>query len=533
MARGEERERIEAWLTRELSERVEFPLSEIRVDEPFEYYGLESVEGIRLAADLGAWLSRSLPETLVFDHPTIADVAAFLTADGNGRASPSTAPVGGRLPARPQDAPEPIAIVGAACRFPGAASKDAFWDLLCDGEEAIVEVPPDRWPWQEHYDADFMVEGKMNVRHGGFIEDVDQFDARFFGISPFEAARMDPQQRVLLEVGWEAFEDAGIALDRVLGRDVGVFVGVATSDYTDLQLQYAEGAGPYSSTGGAASIVANRLSYTWDLRGPSIAVDTACSSSLTAVHLACQAIRTGDATMALAGGVNVMLEPAITISLAKLGVLSPDGCCRAFDARANGMVRSEGVGAVILKPLADALADRDVVYATIHGSAVNSDGRSNGLTSPNRAAQERVLRRAYQRAGVTPSEVQYVEAHGTGTLLGDPIEADALGDVLGKPCTSGQIAVGSVKTNIGHLEAAAGIAGLIKAALAIRHRALPASLNFEIPNPHIRFDDLNLAVQDSFGQWPRPSEPLVAGVSSFGFGGTNAHVVLSEAGMSG
>jgi acyl transferase domain-containing protein len=359
---------------------------------------------------------------------------------------------------------------------------------------------------------------------------VDQFDPHFFGISPREAARMDPQQRLLLEVALEALEDAGQVRERLAGTATGVFIGISNNDYGRMQFSDPSLIDAYAGTGNALSIAANRLSYLNDFRGPSIAIDTACSSSLVAVHLACRSLWTGESTLALAGGVNLILSPAISINFSKAGVMAPDGRCKTFDAQANGYVRSEGGGLVVLKPLAQAIADADPIYAVIRGSAINQDGRSNGLMAPNPLAQEAVLREAYRRAGVSPGRVQYVEAHGTGTYLGDPIEAKALGAVLaidrlpGHPC-----AIGSVKTNIGHLEAAAGIAGLIKVALALKHRELPPSLHFHEANPNIPFATLPLRVQTEFGPWPAQAGDAIAGVSSFGFGGTNAHVVLAEA----
>jgi acyl transferase domain-containing protein len=396
--------------------------------------------------------------------------------------------------------------------------------------DAIREVPADRFDQHAYYDPDPAIPGKMNTRWGGFLGQVDQFDPNFFGISPREASRMDPQQRLLLEVTWEALQDAGQVPERLSGTQAGVFIGISTNDYGRLQWNDLERIDGYAGTGNALSIAANRISYLFDFRGPSLAIDTACSSSLVAVHLACCSLRNGESTLALAGGANLILSPAIAINFTKAGAMAADGRCKAFDARANGYVRSEGAGVVVLKPLSKALADRDPIYAVIRGSAVNQDGRSNGLMAPNPLAQEAVLREAYRQAGVLPGKVQYVEAHGTGTLLGDPIEAKALGTVLGVerppelPC-----AVGSVKTNLGHLEAAAGIAGLIKVALALRHREIPPSLHFEKPNPHIRFDELPLRVQTALSPWPTESGPALAGVSSFGFGGTNAHLVLEEA----
>ncbi len=399
------------------------------------------------------------------------------------------------------------------------------------GIDAIGEVPADRFSLDEYYDSDPAAAGKIVTRFGGFIDHVDQFDAHFFGISPREAARMDPQQRVLLEVAWDALEDAGQVRDRLAGTNTGVFIGISNNDYGRIQFNDLNRIDAYAGTGNALSIAANRISYVFDFHGPSLAVDTACSSSLVAVHQACNSLRSGESTLALAGGVNLILSPAITINFSKAGAMAPDGRCKTFDARANGYVRGEGAGVVVLKPLAQALADGDPIYAVIRGSAVNQDGRSNGLMAPNPHAQEAVLRAAYLSAGVAAADVQYVEAHGTGTLLGDPIEAKALGAVLAldrrpnSPCL-----IGSVKTNLGHLEAAAGIAGLIKVALSLKHRALPPSLHFEEPNPHIPFDKLPLRVNTALREWPAPPDaPMLAGVSSFGFGGTNVHVVVQGA----
>ena len=355
---------------------------------------------------------------------------------------------------------------------------------------------------------------------------MDEFDADFFGVSPREATPMDPQQRLLLEVAWEALEDAGQAPERLAGSATGVFVGIATNDYGRLGRGDDQPGEVYRITGNAASIAANRLSYLFDFRGPSLAIDTACSSSLVAVHLACQSLRSGESTLALAGGVNLILSPAIADSFRQAGMLAPDGRCKTFDARADGYVRGEGAGVVVLKPLAQALADGDSIYAVIRGSAVNQDGRTNGLTAPSRQSQEAVLRAAYRQAGIAPGQVDYVEAHGTGTYLGDPIELKALGAVLAEGRPAGRrCLVGSVKTNIGHLEAAAGIAGLIKTALGLKHRAIPPHLHFHEPNPQIPFAELPIEVPCALRPWAGEG-PVFAGVSSFGFGGTNAHVVL-------
>lgn len=432
--------------------------------------------------------------------------------------------------------PEPIAIVGIGCRLPGGANSAAeFWELLRQGRDAISEVPPERWDLGLHFDPDPQAPLHQHVRHGGFIDGIDQFDPAFFGISPREAVCMDPQQRLLLEVAWQALEDAGLPLERVRGTATGVFMGISSADYSsllwaseaDLAIPDNE---PFVLPGNTGCIAANRLSYFFDFKGPSFTVDTACSSSLVAVHLACESLWRGEGTAALAGGVQALIHPGIHSSFCKAGLLAPDGRCKSFDAAANGYVRSEGAGAVLLRPLQAALADGDSIYALIHGTAVNSDGRSNGMVAPNLRAQIACVRAAFARAGIAPASTQYVEAHGTGTRQGDPIELRALGTVLGEgrpesePCR-----VGSVKTNLGHSETAAGITGLIKAALCVRHRQLPPSLHFRTPNPAIDFQELKLQVQTQLEPFPRPEAPAVVGVSSFGFGGTNAHAVLGPA----
>ncbi|WP_267888568.1 type I polyketide synthase, partial [Streptomyces sp. MMG1121] len=416
---------------------------------------------------------------------------------------------------------EAIAVVGLSCRLPQAADPESFWRLLRAGTDAITEVPEGRW-------SSATPTGR--TRRGGFLDHVDRFDAGFFRISPREATAMDPQQRLTLELGWEALEDAGIVpTDLAAGGRVGVFMGAIWDDYVTLFHRSATEAGEHTLTGLSRSIIANRLSYALGLRGPSMVVDTGQSSSLVAVHLACQSLRRGEAELALVGGVNLNLVAESTVTTEEFGALSPDGRCFTFDARANGYVRGEGGGMVILKPLAAALADGDRVYCVVRGSALNNDGPSTAMTVPTTAGQEDVLRRACADAAVHPSDVQYVELHGTGTKVGDPVEAAALGAVLGAAREPGSpLPVGSAKTNVGHLEAGAGIVGLIKTALAIEHRELPPSLNFERPNPDIPLDALNLRVQSDLGPWPDDLRPLIAGVSSFGMGGTNCHVVLGE-----
>ena len=428
---------------------------------------------------------------------------------------------------------EPLAIIGIGCRFPGGANSPAtFWKLVTGGVDAITEVPPGRFDLDAVYDPDPTRVGKLYSRWGGYVDTIDSFDAEFFGVSPREARRIDPQQRMLLEVAWEALEDAGQPPPLLAGSRTGVFVGISSHDYGDMQFEPVERArlDAHVATGGAGCIAANRISYCLDLRGPSLAVDTACSSSLTALHLAGVSLAHGECELALVGGVNALLAPTSTIMFCKANMLSPDGRCKPFDARANGYVRAEGAGAIVLKPLNRALRDGDPIYAVMLGSAINQDGHTTGLTVPNPAAQQELLRDALRAAGVSPTDVQYVEAHGTGTAVGDPREAEAIGRVFSvgraahTPCL-----IGSVKGNIGHLEAGAGIAGVIKTALALKQRTIPPTLHFAQPNPAIAFDELALRVPVTLQHWPAAPGKAIAGVNSFGFGGANAHVILGEA----
>jgi acyl transferase domain-containing protein/SAM-dependent methyltransferase/acyl carrier protein len=428
---------------------------------------------------------------------------------------------------------EPIAIVGIGCRFPGNANDpEALWRLLRNGFDAITEVPPERWNVDDYYSADPETPGKIITRHGGFLQNVDRFDAEFFGISPREAFSLDPQQRLLLEVGWEALEHAGQVRDRLSENQTGVFIGITSHDYA--QLLGTGGDVPeldaYHITGNALNAAAGRLSFALGFQGPSMAIDTACSSSLVAVHLACRSLSNRECSMALAGGVNLTLSPVASIALSKARVLSQSGQCKAFDAAADGMGRSEGCGVVVLKRLSDALRDGDNILASIAGSAINQDGPSSGLTVPNGPSQEALIRRALANAKITPAQVDYIEAHGTGTSLGDPVEFGALAAVFGKDRRSDSpLLIGSVKTNIGHSESAAGIAGLIKAVLAIQHAEIPPHLHFNQPSPHIRWTDLPAVVPTRLTPWPSSERKRIAGVSAFGFTGTNAHLVIQEA----
>lgn len=434
-----------------------------------------------------------------------------------------------RLKAAEDAAHEPIAIVGMGCRFPGANSPERFWLLLRNGVDAVAPVPANRWNKDAFYDPDPEAPGKMYLREGGFLEDVEGFDAAFFGISPREALRLDPQQRLMLEVCWEALEDAGIGPDSLAGSATGVFAGVMNGDYAFRQAHHLspESVDPYMLAGSDLSFVAGRVAHFLGLEGPTIATATACSSSLVSVHLACQALRQRECDLALAGGVNLILDPTTPLMLTKLRALAPDGRSKTFDARANGYGRGEGCGVVVLRRLSDALAAGDRILAVIRGSAVNHDGHSAGLTVPNGHAQERVIRRALSEAGVAPEEVSYVEAHGTGTSLGDPIEVQALTRIF-----SGRnqpVLIGAVKTNIGHLEAAAGIASLIKVVLMLQHQEIPQHLHFETPNPHIPWSHAPVRVPTQREPWQQESARRIAGISSFGISGINAHAILEEA----
>ncbi len=428
---------------------------------------------------------------------------------------------------------EPIAIIGMACRFPGADSPAAFWSLLRAGRDAIGEVPPRRREGLLRAFRTSSDEPRTHWRRGGFLDGLEEFDARFFGIAPREAERIDPQQRLLLETSWEAFEDAGLAADSLSGSSTGVFIGMWTSDYERLMFESPRGVDFYMTTGGGRYSGSGRLSYLFGLQGPSMTLDTACSSSLVAVHLACRSLADGECDLALAGGANVILDPSITIAYSKAKMLSPEGSCKFGDASADGYVRSEGVGVVLLKPLSKAIADGDPVRAVIRGSATNHDGMASGsIGRPAALGQIDALRRAYRRAGVRPSRVSYVEAHGTGTRAGDPVELEALAAVLGEGRDPARpLLVGSAKTNLGHLESASGIAGLIKTVLSLEHEVLPASLHFEEGSPAIPWDSLPLRMVTEATPWPRrPGDDgrRIAGLNSFGISGANAHVVLEE-----
>ncbi len=499
---------IRQWLLARIAAEAGLDVQCIDADVPFSENGLHSVKLLSMLGELNEWLGAGIDPTLAWEHPTPAALARFLA--GNPAPDRLTEM---SLPA--VDARASIAIVGIGCRVPGADSPQEFWSLLRDGRQITPRDTEAGLPRAR--------------RPGAFLSSIDRFDAGFFGIAPREADAMDPQQRLLLEVSWEALENAGIAADRLAGSRTGVFVGISGSDYSLLAFDPRREASAYSATGNAHSIAANRLSYLLDLRGPSLAVDTACSSSLVAVHLACQSLRRGESRLAIAAGVNLVLDDAVHETFRTARMLSPDGRCKTFDAAADGYARGEGCAAIVLKPLADALADGDTIHAVIRGTAINQDGRSNGLTAPNGQAQQAVIRAALADAGVEGAQIGYVEAHGTGTPLGDPIELKALQAALGAE-TGGRCHVGSVKTNIGHLEAAAGITGLIKACLALAHGEIPPHRHLAALNPRITLAE-RFAIPTQAVPWPAAA-PRFAGVSSFGFGGTNAHVVLEAASSS-
>lgn len=509
--------RLRAFLADWISARLGGDPAQIDDESPFTAYGLTSVDLAALAESASLLTGRLVPVAALFEYPSPGEFVRFLAARP-GPAAGSPRPAAGPAPA------EPLAVVGVGCRVPGASDPAAFWQLLRTGTDAVREVPRSRWDASRYWSAEPGLPGRTVSKWGGYLDDVEQFDPGAFGLRLTEADRMDPQQRLLLEVCWEALEDAGWRLKDLRQSATGVFVGISASEYGRRLADQAD-VDAAMVTGNALSVAANRLSYVFDLRGPSVAVDSACSSSLVATHLAVRAVRGGECERAIVAGVNVLLDPETFIALSSAGMLAPDGRCKAFDVAANGYVRSEGCVAVVMTPLSRARENGDRVYALIRGSAVNSDGRSNGLTAPNPAAQEEVLRAAYADAGIDPAAVGYVECHGTGTALGDPLEVTALGRVVGGAADGPRCLIGSVKSNIGHLEAAAGLGGLLKATLAAYYGEIPPTIHVTTPNPALPLPGTRLALATRLESWPGEM-PRYAGVSSFGFGGTNAHVVL-------
>ncbi len=497
-AAGRSVREIRHWLTAKLAGSLGVSARDLDPSAPFTSHGLDSVKAVELISDLQDFLGTEVPVSAIWDHPSISALAAHFGDDTGVEAQ--------TFAARAASSDEPIAVVGVGCRFPGAPSARAFWYMLQGGVDAIGEAPTDRWAQGD----------------GGYVADIDLFDAEYFGISPREAKGMDPQQRLLLEVVIEALESAGIAPGRLAGSDTGVYVGIASTDYGFLSIADPDDVNAYSGTGNAHSIAANRLSYLLDLRGPSLAIDTACSSSLVALHQAVGALDRGEISTAIVAGVNLLVSPHGHVAFSQAGMLSPDARCKTFDATADGYVRGEGIGVVVLERVSTAQERGDRIQALVHGTAVNQDGRSNGLTAPSGTAQQRVVLAALSAAGATPDDLGVIEAHGTGTSLGDPIEVNALSRVLGE--IDHEVLLGSVKTNIGHLEAASGLAGLIKTVLSLQHGVVPPHLHYSEPNPGMTLGCLRIPTEPT--PWPTGK---LAGVSSFGFGGTNAHAVLGAA----
>nr|WP_062995077.1 polyketide synthase Pks13 [Nocardia mikamii] len=529
---------LREWLQRWVADATGQPVEQITVDRPMEEFGLASRDAIALGGDIEELTGVLLNATIVYQHPTIAALAERII---NGEpetpeeAADDAFYTAGYQPGAAHD----IAIVGLSTRLPGAGdTPESTWDFLINRGDGIRDLPEGRWS-EFLADPDIAAAVEKGNTLGGYLDQdvIKGFDAEFFAMSPVEVERVDPQQRLMMELTWEALEHARIPANTLKGESVGVFIGTSTNDFSliaALGLGKSDADAPasadaYALTGGSTAIVANRVSYFYDFRGPSVAVDTACSSTLVAVHDAVRALRNGDADVALAGGVNMLLAPAITLGFDSIGAVAKDGHIKAFSSDADGMVRSEGAGMVVLKRLADAERDGDRILAVVKGSAVNSDGRSNGIVAPNPDAQVDVLRRAYRDAGIAPSTVDYIEAHGTGTPIGDPIEADALGRVIGRGREDDKPALlGSAKTNFGHLESGAGAAALAKVIMALQHNVIPPNIGYAGPSPFIPFDQAHLKVVDEPTEFPRYSGIATIGVSGFGFGGTNAHVVIQE-----
>ncbi|WP_244433921.1 type I polyketide synthase [Azospirillum sp. B506] len=509
----------------------------LRDDQPLSALGFDSLASIELRDALARSTGLSLPATVAYSHPTVealtGHIADRLLPEIAGAAAPAAVPAARPAPANINaGTADAIAIIGIGCRLPGGIDDPrTFWSRLMAGTDAVTEIPRDRWEIDAWYDPDPAAPGKISTRWMASLADIDRFDAGFFGIAPREARALDPQQRLLLEVAWEALEDAGLPADDLRGSRTGVFIGISASDYARRQLLSSDprAIDAFAGTGTQFSATVGRISYTLGFQGPNMAIDTACSSSLVAIHLAFRSLRDGESDVALAGGVNLILSPENTVYFSKLGAMAPDGRCKPFDARGDGYVRGEGCGILVLKRLADALADGDPVVAVLRGSAVNQDGRSHSFTAPNGAAQSDVIHQALARARLDPAAIGYVEAHGTGTALGDPIEVEALGQVFApQRDAASPLLLGSVKSNMGHLESAAGVAGVIKAALMVRHGMIPPTLHFRTPNPRISWDDLPIQVAAESQPWPGTSR-RAAGVSAFGWAGTNAHVIVEEA----
>ncbi|HEU4361005.1 MAG TPA: beta-ketoacyl synthase N-terminal-like domain-containing protein, partial [Mycobacterium sp.] len=516
---------MRAWLRNWVAKATGQAPDAINETAPMIELGLSSRDAVAMASDIEDFTGVTLSATVAFRHPTIEALATVIV-DGEpvleGAADEEDW-------TRERDVPD-IAVVGLATRFPGDMNTpDETWQALLAGRDAVTDLPEGRW--SEFLEEPRIAERVAHARtRGGYLTDIKGFDAEFFALSKLEADNIDPQQRMALELTWEALENARIPASSLRGQSVGVYIGATNFDYSYLGLSDPSVAHPYAITGNAHSIIANRVSYFYDFHGPSFAVDTACSSALVATHSGVQALRNGECSVAVVGGVNALITPLVTVGFDEVGgVLAADGRIKSFSADADGYSRAEGGGMLVLKRVDDARRDGDQILAVIAGSAINHDGRSNGLLAPNPDAQADVLRKAYKDAGIDPRTVDYVEAHGTGTILGDPIEAEALGRVVGRGRAADKPALlGAVKSNVGHLESAAGAASLAKMVLALAHDKIPPSINYAGPNPYIDFDGVHLKVADAVTEWPRYSGYAITGVSGFGFGGANAHLVLRE-----
>ncbi len=513
------------WLRNWISNATGQAADAINDATPMVELGLSSRDAVAMASDIEDLTGVTLTATVAFRHPTIESLATVIV-----EGEPELDDIADDMDWSRERDVDDIAIVGLATRFPGDMNTpEETWQALLEGRDGITDLPEGRWV--EFLDEPRIAERVAKARtRGGYLSDIKGFDAEFFALSKMEADNIDPQQRMALELTWEALENARIPASALRGGNVGVYIGNSTNDYSFLAMSDPSTAHPYAITGTASSIIANRVSYFFDFRGPSIAVDTACSSSLVAAHQGVQSLRSGESDVVLVGGVNALITPLVTVGFDEVGgVLAPDGKIKSFSQDADGYARSEGAGMLVLKRVADARRDGDEILAVIAGSAVNHDGRSNGMLAPNPDAQAEVLRKAYKNAGIDPRTVDYIEAHGTGTILGDPIEADALGRVVGRGRDADKPALlGAVKSNVGHLESAAGAASLAKMTLALKNNKLPPSINYSGPNPYIDFDAVHLKVADTVTDWPRYSGHAIAGVSGFGFGGANAHLVLRE-----
>ena len=509
------------WIKEKIAKLISKPVTHINKYDSFSELGLSSIQMIRLTGELSDYFKREISPAELYDFSTIEKITHYLLLAGKDVKKETIVEV--------KEVKEQIAIIGVSCRFPEANNINEFWSNLIEGVDSVKKISEERKNFNKSYRNEEVFDKKY-VQFGGYIDDIDKFDSKFFGITPTEAKCLDPQHRILMELAQEVIEDAGYLPKKLKGTKTGVYLGISHSDYWDILKRSEKETELFASTGNSLSMAANRISYFYDIKGPSMAIDTACSSSLTAIHMATQGIIDGACTMAIAGGVNLVLSPEVNLNLAKANFLSKDGSCKTFDKSANGYVRGEGCGLILLKSLSKAQSDGDNILGVIRGSAIIQDGKSNGLTAPNGLSQQEVIREALSNANVKANEVSYVEAHGTGTELGDPIEVHALNNVYNVGRFKNEpLKIGSVKANIGHLESAAGIAGLIKAMLCLKNRQIPKQIHFNNPNPYIKWKEINVEVVSNNSLLDvKDDKPLKAGVSSFGFGGTNVHLILEE-----